>query len=57
MPPALDYMQALPGSIPPRQLAAPGRMCAGGGAGACGDLSQSLFVTGAAGGLNLNPGQ
>lgn len=57
MPPALDYMQALPGSIPPRQPAAPGRKCAGGGGGACGDLSQSLFVTGAAGGLNLNPGQ
>ena len=49
---------SFPGSGTPRQLAAPGRMCAGGGAGggACGDLSQPLLITGAAGGLNLNPG-
>lgn len=55
---ALDYRQApAPGDGTPRQLAAPGRMCAGGGVGGrVGELSQLLLLTGAAGGLNLNPG-
>lgn len=58
MPPALDYRQAPQRSRPPpapRQLAAAAG-CVREEWGACGDLSQPLLVTGAAGGLNLNPG-
>lgn len=53
----LDYKQVPSGSGTPRQLAALSRMCVQGeGRGTCGDLSQPLLITGAAGGLNLNPG-
>ena len=45
-----------PGSGTPKQLAAPGRMCAGGGAGGVRGPVPVTSHHWAAGGLNLNPG-
>lgn len=56
MPTAPGYRQAPPEGAPPGSWQLQAGCVLGQEWGACEDLSQPLLVTGAAGGLNLNPG-